>query len=412
MTPGSAARRRDPGRRPDAARARELPQPRLPPSAARTDPAGAGHLLDLARADVRRRRPARPRLLLRAGVGHLPRDGGGRHHGRGRVPLPAPPARRDAVRRRQRDGARPGERGPRRRDPDRAARHLLPLQRFRRRRRGCPGALLRRQRGRLGRPGARARGPRTRRRRRRRCRDPLGARRPRRRPGAGGRGRRGASAARPPLRAARRERRLCRGVRRHPHAAAGRPRRPGPADQRGARHPPHRARHRAPGRQRHPGLLLPHDGARPRRRHRAEPGAARRRQPAHPGLGQPRGDRPLRGDARRRARRAAGHRAARPLDRGRAGRRPPRRPATPASASTTPARSRPGTAPTWSRSTPRRRGPPAPAATSTPRCSRPPRPTSRRWWSTAGWSSARETPTRSAATWPPRSRGCGDDEHA
>ena len=58
-----------------------------------------------------------------------------------------------------------------------------------------------------------------------------------------------------------------------------------------------------------------------------------------------------------------------------------------------------------------RRAPPAPAATSTPRCSPPPRPTSRRSWSTAGWSSARETPTRSAATWPPRSRGCGDDEH-
>ena len=71
----------------------------------------------------------------------------------------------------------------------------------------------------------------------------------------------------------------------------------------------------APRRQRHPGLLLPDHGARPRRRHRAEPGAARGRQPAHPRLGQPRGDRPVRGDARRRARRAAGHRAARPLDR-------------------------------------------------------------------------------------------------
>ena len=69
---------------------------------------------------------------------------------RRRVPLPAPPARRDAVRRPERDGARPGRGGPRGRDPDRAARHLLPLQRVRRTARGSASALLRRVRGRLG----------------------------------------------------------------------------------------------------------------------------------------------------------------------------------------------------------------------------------------------------------------------
>ena len=99
---------------------RELPQPRLPPGAARPDPAGARVVLDLARADVRRRGRARPRHLLRAGHGHLSRDGRGRDHLRRGVPLPAPPARRDAVRRPQRDGqgadrggpARPGSGSP------------------------------------------------------------------------------------------------------------------------------------------------------------------------------------------------------------------------------------------------------------------------------------------------------------
>ena len=78
-TPGRATRRRAPGTRPAARphhpRPGELPQPRLPPRAARADPARAGDVLDLARADVRRRRAARPGLLLRAGPGDLPRDG-------------------------------------------------------------------------------------------------------------------------------------------------------------------------------------------------------------------------------------------------------------------------------------------------------------------------------------------------
>ena len=53
----------------------------------------AGHVLDLARADVRRRRPARPGHLPRAGPRRLRRDGAGRDHLRRGVPLPAPPAR-------------------------------------------------------------------------------------------------------------------------------------------------------------------------------------------------------------------------------------------------------------------------------------------------------------------------------
>ena len=118
------------------------------------------------------------------------------------------------------------------------------------------------------------------------------------------------------------------------------------------RHPPHRRRHPAPRQHAHLRLLLPDHRARPRRRHRPQPPAARRRRAADPRQRQPRGDRPVRGDARGRARRAAGHPGARALDRGRAaGRRHAAR-ATPASASTTRARSRSGSAPTWSRSTP------------------------------------------------------------
>ena len=139
-----------------------------------------------------------------------------------------------------------------------------------------------------------------------------------------------------------------------PTAAARRRRRARPADHRRARHPPDRRRHPAPRREPHLRLLLPHHRARPRRRHRPEPRAARRRRPAHARLRQPRGDRPVRGDARGRARRAAGHPAARALDRRRAARRGHAPTATPASASTTPARSPSGSAPTWSRSTPTR----------------------------------------------------------
>ena len=65
-------------------------------------------------------------------------------------------------------------------------------------------------------------------------------------------------------------------------------------------------------------LFLPHHRARPRRRHRPEPAPARRGQPADPRLRQPRRHRPVRGDARRRARRAARHPRARALVGGRA----------------------------------------------------------------------------------------------
>ena len=59
----------------------------------------------------------------------------------------------------------------------------------------------------------------------------------------------------------------------------------------------------------------------------------------------------------------------------------------------------------------RARGPPAPAPTSTPRSSRPPAPTSRRWWWTAASSTPRTTTRRSGASSTRRSERCGDDRH-
>ena len=95
----------------------------------------------------------------------------------------------------------------------------------------------------------------------------------------------------------------------------------------------------------------------------------------------------VRGDARRRARRAARHPAARPLDRGRAARRPA--PATTPSAGTTPvaiAVGRRADLVTIAHR-PRAHGR-APAPTSRPRSSRPSPRTSPTSWSTAGSSSA------------------------
>ena len=60
--------------------------------------------------------------------------------------------------------------------------------------------------------------------------------------------------------------------------------------------------------------ITPDHRARPRRRHRARPPAARRGLPDHARQRQPRGDRPVRGDARAGDGRAAGHQRARPLD--------------------------------------------------------------------------------------------------
>ena len=91
-------------------------------------------------------------------------------------------------------------------------------------------------------------------------------------------------------------------------AAAGAARR---ALHRRPRHPPDRRRRRGP-RVARPRVLLPDDRARPGRRHRSRGRARRRRRGAVPGLGLPRGDRPVRGGAGGGARRAAGHRRPRP----------------------------------------------------------------------------------------------------
>ena len=53
-----------------------------------------------------------PDSYLALATSHLPRDGRVGHHQRGGVPLPAPPARRDAVRRPQRHGPRAAAGGP------------------------------------------------------------------------------------------------------------------------------------------------------------------------------------------------------------------------------------------------------------------------------------------------------------
>ena len=261
---------------------------------------------------------ARPRHLLRARPGDVPRDGRRRDHPRRGVPLPAPPARRDAVRRPERDGARAGRRPPR----EAGIRITLLDTCYLAAGFGEPpeGVQLRFSDGdveRVGGAGERARAGRRRAwsaPRSTRC-----ARCPRDQLDAVAGGPR-PPAARPPVRAGRRERGLPRGVRRAPRrrllAEAGPPR---------AERPPPCTRPTSPtatsrcsaatGDLR---LLLPDHRARPRRRHRPAPPAARRRRPADPRQRQPRGDRPVRGDARGRARRAAGHPAARALDRRRA----------------------------------------------------------------------------------------------
>ena len=187
--------------------------------------------------DVRRRRAAGAGVLLRPGAGDVPRDARRRHHVGGGVPLPAPPARRDGVRRAERDAARARVRSRRGRAAALPARHGLLLQRLRRAVEGAQRRFSDGDAEALG--GAR---------RRRAGGDPL---RPRgaARAAAGLPGPR--AAARPPVRAGRRERRLPRGVRRHPHPAAarGRPARPGHHG--GARDAPDRRRHRAARHHRH-----------------------------------------------------------------------------------------------------------------------------------------------------------------
>ena len=234
-----AASRRRP--RPHHPGPRQLPLARVPPGAAGADPDRAGVLLDLARADVRRGRGAHAGHVLRAGPRHLRRDARDRHQRGRRVPLPAPPARRDAVRRPQRDGqGAPGccRRGG---DPDPPARHLLPRGGYRPAAGGGAGALLRRRRRRVGGAGGCVRRPSG------RCRDPLGPCRPAGPAEGGGRGRGGKAPPCPCLRAGGGERGVPGGVRRHTDPAARRGRSARAADHRRARDPPERRRHPAAG---------------------------------------------------------------------------------------------------------------------------------------------------------------------
>ena len=319
---------------------------------------------------------ARPGLLLRAGPGDVPRDGGGRdHRGRG-VPLPAPPARRHAVRRPERDGPR-AARGRATRPGIRIT--LLDTcylaAGFGAAARGRAGALSDGDAGRAGptrrrgvvRATARGRGG-----------HPLGARRAAR-PAAGRRrGRRTGAAARAPLRAGRRERRLPRGVRRDPDRSCS----PRPA--RSGRAPPPCTPPTSPtttsrllGERRHQRLLLPDHRARPRRRHRPAPRAARRRRRAHARLRQPRGDRPVRGDAR-----ASSSTSGSPPRSAATGRPPSCSPPATADGHALarlrrrrPDRGRRARRPGHPRHR-QRRAPPAPAPTRTPPSSPPPAPTS------------------------------------
>ena len=174
----AGARRSPRARGPDAPGPRQLPQPRLPPGAARPHPAGAAarsgpgasrctpsaeRLDPDSYFDARaRRRTARwlPPGSPRVGEFHY------LHHQPDGTPYDDPNAM----------GARAGRGGARGRDPDHPARHLLPRGRVRRRAaRGGAAALLRRRRRTPGRAGPRARAER---RHRRRRRGPLRARRP------------------------------------------------------------------------------------------------------------------------------------------------------------------------------------------------------------------------------------------
>ena len=206
------------------------------------------HVLDLARADVRRRRAARPRHLPGAGPRGLRRDGAGRGHraSASSTTCTTPPGGgRYADPNAMGEALIAGRR--RRRDPADPARHLLPRRRPRAHRppaaRRRPEAVRRRRRRGLGRPGRRAA----------RARPALrvGAAIhsvravPRRAAATVVAAAAGRPAARAPLRAARRERGLPGRLRPHPDRAARRPGPARPGDHRRARHPPDRRRRRA-----------------------------------------------------------------------------------------------------------------------------------------------------------------------
>ena len=275
----------DAARRPDAPRPRQLPQPRLPPGAARAHPAASGGTFWTWREQMYA-------VAARLDPGHLLRAGPGDVRARWRWPgsprvgefhyLHHRPGRH-AVRRPQRDGRRRCvEAAARGRDPDHAARHLLP-------RRPASATAARGRRSvrfsdgdadALGRRGS-AQLRRRRRRRRGRRRDPLGARRARATQLAAV-----AAAAAGPRRC------TCTSPSRSPRTT--------PASRRTACTPTAAARRRTAllgprttavhathltdddiallGGSRHPRLLLPDHRARPRRRHR--PGRARCTTPA------------------------------------------------------------------------------------------------------------------------------------
>ena len=99
----------------------------------------------------------------------------------------------------------------------------------------------------------------------------------------------------------------------HTHGAARRGRRARPQPDEHPRHPPDGARHRAARWHGHGSVLLPHDRAGPRRWHRARPGAPRRRHPALLGSDQHVVIDPFGGAARHRDARAARDQRAGPV---------------------------------------------------------------------------------------------------
>ena len=250
--PGRAgrARRRGTPCRVDDSRSRQLPQPRVPPGPARPDAARARDVLDLARADVRRRRPAHPdsyfelaratyREMVSVGITSVG-EFHYLHHGPDGTPYDDPNAMSHALVEAAREAGlrialldtcylaagigRPAE-GVQRRFCDGTADGWLS-------RRPVTNAAV----SAAGRGTSDGSTVAVRR------RDPLRARRTPRpdadRRGLGRRARR--AAARAPVRAGRGERRLPGGVRRDADRGARRGRRPGGADHRRARHPPDR----------------------------------------------------------------------------------------------------------------------------------------------------------------------------
>ena len=316
--------------RPDAARVREHAQPCVPSGAARSHARRRWHVLDVAGADVRRRRSPGPRQLPRAGACDVRRDGAGRCQQRRRVPLPAPRARRHALRRPERDGPRadPGS-GDR---PASGSPCSTPATSPADSGRADPSHCDRSRRASAtatpttGRPASRRSSPR---------RTPASARPSTRC------GRYRASNCRPWWPAARgkplhvhlseqpAENEQCRqAYGRTPTELLADAGCPGSADHRRARDPPDRLGRQRARRRPDVDQHVPDDRARPRRRHRSGASARRRRLADRARQRPARGDRPARRGPRPGDGRAAGQPAARPVHRRRAGRGTHRRRAT------------------------------------------------------------------------------------